>query len=372
MIKIAFLTISLKRGGAERTLSVISQNMNTFNHILILYKKEIGYKFTNRVYELDNVNIKIPLISKVFRLIKRLFTLRKIIKKEKIDVLISSLVRPNILNIFFKLIGFFKGKTIIKEESIPSKHKKYRRYELFLIKFLYRYADKIFVPSSGVKKDLIENFSIPSNKIVIIPNPVDLKAINKLILENVDFPCKTDKLTVISAGRLTESKGFNYLIEAFYKVREKVESQLIILGDGELDVVLKELVKKLSLENDVHFLGWQENPYKFFKFADVFVLSSLHEGFGNVLVEAMACGLPVISFDCPSGPREIIGENEFGLLVPLKDVDALSEAIFKILTDSEIRDYYRRKSLERCKVFDVENIIKIWEEEIKNCIGCST
>ena len=127
-------------------------------------------------------------------------------------------------------------------------------------------------------------------------------------------------------------KNFNLLINSFSVVKKQIQSaSLIILGDGPQQNQLISLSKELGIDDSVHLPGFVRNPYKFLKHSDVFVLSSLYEGFGNVLVEALAVGLPIVSTNCQGGPREILNNGEFGLLVPINDINAMAEAIIETL-----------------------------------------
>lgn len=130
------------------------------------------------------------------------------------------------------------------------------------------------------------------------------------------------------------------------------------MGEGEDRGRLEYLIKELKLENDVSLLGFVENPYAYMQRSDVFVLSSRWEGFGNVLVEAMACGCPVVSTNCPSGPAEILGNGEYGILVPVEDVEKMAKSIIKILTNKELREELSNKALKRAKEFHVEKAVE--------------
>lgn len=130
------------------------------------------------------------------------------------------------------------------------------------------------------------------------------------------------------------------------------------MGEGEDRGRLEYLIKELKLENNVSLLGFVENPYAYMQRSDVFVLSSRWEGFGNVLVEAMACGCPVVSTNCPSGPAEILENGEYGILVPVEDVEKMAKSIIKILTNKELREELSNKALKRSKEFHVEKAVE--------------
>jgi glycosyltransferase involved in cell wall biosynthesis len=136
---------------------------------------------------------------------------------------------------------------------------------------------------------------------------------------------------------------------------------MIILGEGQEELRLKRLAQALHLEQNVSFLGFQPNPFKFFARSTLFVLPSISEGFGNVLVEAMACGVPVISTDCPVGPREIIQNGYNGILVPPKNPDLLAEAMYGLLSNKNERERLSQNALKNLRQYDVNTIVSRYE-----------
>ena len=210
------------------------------------------------------------------------------------------------------------------------------------------------------------------------------KKINEIIENNQGY-------IVMNIGRLTYQKGQDKLIRAFKKVVKEVKNaKLLIFGKGELKEELQELIKSLELENNVILAGFYDNPYKFLKKANIFAFSSMFEGLGNILLEAMACRVPIISTGCPYGPREIIAPNsdleshaenieeaEYGILVPVlhndknkdkltKQEEIIANAIIKLLKDNKKRKEYAEKSAERIKFFTMEKNKKEWEDLIEN------
>jgi glycosyltransferase involved in cell wall biosynthesis len=209
----------------------------------------------------------------------------------------------------------------------------------------------------------MKTFNLPPEKIKNIYNPHDIDKIQELSKEQINHPWLVDKKypVIINVGRLTYQKGQNILLKAFKIVSEKIESRLIILGEGPLFKQLKDLAKELGIENKVDFVGFQKNPFAFIANSDVFVLSSRWEGFPNVLIEAMACGVPVISTDCPSGTNEIIEDGVNGLLVPI-EVDKLAESLLWILTNIEFSKRIAKMGQENVRKFDK---FKIFEDYLR-------
>lgn len=203
----------------------------------------------------------------------------------------------------------------------------------FLWRHLYARAVGIVAPSRGVAEAVSEIAGVDHAKVALIPNPVIDDSIfekAKEPVEDSEFFSQSDYL-VMGAGRLTAQKDFSTLIRAFARVRESMDASLLILGEGEERQALESLVCELGLDAHVYMPGYVANPFKYMAKASVFALSSRWEGPGHVVIEALALGVPVVSTDCPSGPREILMDGKAGLLVPMGDSEALSDAILDAL-----------------------------------------
>lgn len=193
----------------------------------------------------------------------------------------------------------------------------------------YRGVDAVVPVSQGVADDTVAVTGLPARLMRVIRNPVITPEMTTLAQETVEHPWFSDPYlpVVLGAGRLTIQKDFVCLIRAFAEVREQIPSRLVILGDGALKDELTALAHELGVADFVDFAGFQPNPYKFMKAADLFVLSSRWEGSPNVLTEAIAQGTPVVSTDCPSGPIELLQRGRYGPLVPVGDHHALAAAM---------------------------------------------
>jgi glycosyltransferase involved in cell wall biosynthesis len=199
----------------------------------------------------------------------------------------------------------------------------------YLIRKSYPSADGIIAVSSGVADDLAEATGIPRESIDVIYNPVVTPEVATASREAVDHPwlAPGEPPVVMGIGRLTPKKDFTTLLQAFAEVRREVPARLMILGEGPERAVLEGLVRTLDLAANVALPGFVGNPYAYLARASLFVLSSRWEGLPTVLIEAMFCGAPVVSTDCPSGPREILNGGRYGRLVPVGDLAALAQAI---------------------------------------------
>jgi glycosyltransferase involved in cell wall biosynthesis len=203
----------------------------------------------------------------------------------------------------------------------------------------YATADLIVTTSRGVADDLVESFGVRAERVRVVPNPVDLPAIAASADEPIDPEHATHWTSpvVVAAGRLAEAKNYPLLIEAFAIVRSRMPARLFILGRGEQETFLRALIDRKGLAADVHLCGFQKNPWKYIARADVFVLTSRYEGFGNVLIEAMACGVPVVATSS-AGSRDIVETDVDGLLVEEHEPAAVAAALERLLGDAALRE----------------------------------
>lgn len=218
--------------------------------------------------------------------------------------------------------------TALKDKSAPRRWLRFKTAGL-----LYPSADGIIAISRGVAEDVARFAQLPEEMIRVIPNPVISPEIKKASMEPVDHPWLIDGSgsVLLAAGRLTRQKDFSTLIRALAKIRESREARLIILGEGPKRAELEDLTRQLGLECVIDMPGFATNPYKFMAQADVFVLSSVWEGFGNVLAEAMSLGIPVVSTDCPSGPGEMLQQGSLSPLAGVGDPQDLARAVLGVL-----------------------------------------
>ncbi|EKP94111.1 glycosyltransferase [Thermaerobacter subterraneus] len=288
------------------------------------------------------------------------------------SILISALDHANIVALLARRMAKSECKVVVTEHSTLSIHSKNARnlqgrVMPMLVRRFYAEADAIVAVSEGVKRDLLAH-GLPEDKTYVIYNPVVTPEMELLMRESVDHPWFQDDQdipVVIGAGRLTKAKDFPNLIRAFAKSCRKTPMRLVILGEGEERPQLEALVHELRLESSVWLAGFVSNPYKYFARADLFVLSSRWEGFAMVLVEALAAGLPVVSTDCPHGPREILAGGVYGRLVPVGDAEALSDAMLSALSE----DHNRSVLIERAQEFSYQAAVTRYLELIQMLVG---
>jgi glycosyltransferase involved in cell wall biosynthesis len=364
--KLLFVAASLAGGGAERVV------VNLINHLdkdkydisLVLFEDKQDYR-----KEL-HVPLKVICLNKKNRwdFLKLIFRLREAIRDHRPAVVISVLYYSNIVVVLASLFLKRDFKIILGEHNYPSAYlSKVRlsRLKRTMMLFAYRKADKIISVSGQIEKNIVECFKIKPGIIKTIHNPIPIDSIEGKIEESVCDNLFSEKnaQSIIAVGRLTLQKRFDTLLRAFSLVKKKQDNiRLIILGKGILKEELEHLAKKLNISNWVNFVGFKSNPYAWIAKADIFVLSSDYEGFPMVLLEAMACGTPVISTNCPSGPDEIITNGVNGILVPLADENAMANAMVTLLRDKSLRRKFSEEGKKRAKDFDVSKILPKYEE----------
>jgi glycosyltransferase involved in cell wall biosynthesis len=208
---------------------------------------------------------------------------------------------------------------------------RWRRYRL--LRSLYGRADRIFCVSRGVAQDLARILACDPTAFEVLPNPVVTPELADRSAQPLGHPwfAPGQPPVVLGVGRLSRIKNFSLLVRAFARVRGETALRLMVLGEGKQRGELERLAARLKVKEDLALPGHVENPYGYMHKASLFVLSSLWEGFGNVVVEALACGTPVVATDCPSGPAEILEDGRYGLLVPNNDELALAAAMLQCL-----------------------------------------
>jgi glycosyltransferase involved in cell wall biosynthesis len=229
-------------------------------------------------------------------------------------------------------------------------------------------CDRIIAVSNGVAEDLIEHYRVPPSKIRVIYDPIDIPRIQELSQINPSFRFLPSTPYLVSVARLVYRKKHDELLRALAMARRHVKVELLLVGDGNLRSSLESLAAQLGLSKNVHFLGFQPNPYQFLARCDASILYSVEEGLGLVLLESMAVGTPVISSNCPSGPREIIQHGECGILVPSNNPQALADAIVRVLLDANLRRTLATKGKRRAEDFDAARSVRTYEELIRECV----
>ncbi len=278
------------------------------------------------------------------------------IDKANPDVVISTLHYANLVAVWARSLAARSPQLILREATTMSmaaanSGQARDRVIFALARAFYPRADVVVANSRGAADDLVGHVGVPRSLVRVIYNPACSDEMVPLMQEPVSHPWFGDggPPIILSVGRLSVPKHYDLLVRAVSAARRQRPLRLVILGDGEERASLKALVQELGAEAFVSLPGFAENPYAYMARADLFVLSSAWEGLPNALIEAMACGLPVVSTDCPHGPREILaasacGCGQVGTLTPPDDVEGLAQAILQELAVDRDRDVLRRQA----------------------------
>lgn len=354
------ITVLIKENDPEKNIffTDIPKNLP-----VVFIKTEEMVKFRNEIKTKRKKNIFYKLIYPLILAYERLYMkkwLRNYMKanKDKFDVVIDfdmSLGKYlDIINL--PKIGWIHN-TLVKK--IENKKKKIR-YKKRLDKY-----DKIVVICDEMKEEAKKLFEVSEKKLVRIYNPFDIDKVGreKEIIEEEDKEyLKEDYIVAVS--RLVEDKGRVDLIEIYNGLYKKgIKEKLYILGEGPTRLQLEKRIKELKLENRIFLIGQKNNPFPWMKNAKVFIHTSYGEGFGLVFIESILCGTPVISYDCPTGPKDILGKNQYGVLVKTGDKKSFQIELDKLLKDEQrqnkyIRDFYKEKLDE----FDIKYIKNKFKE----------
>ena len=371
-MKLFILIPSLEKGGIERSMSRLSRGLLDRGWDVSIIsekpsKESISY-FDERVKLLSLgssfINQNSNIIFSIFKNILYYFKIKKYIKKYSPDVLLA--VKNIPVSIFLKIILKNKFKLIIREavnpkySSITQRSLLSRIFVNNLKKLLYPKADNIIAISEGVKQSLVKNFNLDSSKIQTIYNPSADEKILSLAKEDIDRDLISNRPLIVSIGRLTKQKDHITLLKAFNKIHSNIDCNLYIIGEGSERRNLEKFIKNNNIDNKVKLLGYQSNPWKFLSKSNLFVLPSIWEGFGNVIVESMLIGIPVISSDCPSGPREILNNGKSGKLFQVGDYNHLANIMEEIISsdNSELINYAKLRS----KDFTIEKITQEYQK----------
>jgi N-acetylgalactosamine-N,N'-diacetylbacillosaminyl-diphospho-undecaprenol 4-alpha-N-acetylgalactosaminyltransferase len=368
---ILFFIPTMQKGGAERVVSILLNHLSNNPNIacyLVMMEDGIAYDLPENIKPIVLSKRSKSGLRKLLELPFVAYQVAKFTKQHKIDTIVSFLYRPNYINILTRYFGF-KGKKIINIRSTTSRYLNeglLGKINLFLIRQLFNKADLIVSNSEGVKEDLNDLMPIYT-KHISIPNPIDIEKIQELANSSEGIVKNIDKNInyIISVGRLISLKRNKDLLLAFSMIHEQLDdTKLLFLGDGELKEELIQYSKDLMIADKVLFMGNVDNPFYYLKKSKLFVMTSELEGFPNVLIEAMACELPVISSNCKSGPAEILGNDEYGLLYKVGNTNDLAQKISKILSDNDLQKKLSKQAFKRASNYSLDKIIPQFEREI--------
>jgi glycosyltransferase involved in cell wall biosynthesis len=358
-MQLTLVISSLQGGGAERVMTNMANywaakqwkiTLLTFDDGAIppFYKLDRGVRHLPLAVARQSENIA----KAVRNSVNRVWALRRAISNSQPDAVISFMDKTNVTTL---LATRGLGVPIIVCERIDPRMQPIAKCWARLRRVTYSWAEMIVVQSEAALKYFPASIQVRAQ---VIPNPV-------LPPPGYGISKDINKLSLISAGRLDHQKGFDLLLEAFARVRDRhSEWTLTILGEGPKRRELESLRNELGLDSCVFLPGRVEDVYQRLKRADLFVMPSRYEGFPNALCEAMSCGLPAISTDCPSGPKDIIDDDVNGLLVVNEDVTALAEAMDRLMGSEVERNRLAERAPEVTSRFGLEKVMELWEDAL--------
>ncbi|MBT8326834.1 MAG: glycosyltransferase [Bacteroidia bacterium] len=354
--KILFIRPTLGQGGADKVTLNLLRGFDRSKYEISLALMKMEGKLINQIPN------DVPVIDlKKKSLWFTLPVLMKLFRKSDFDIFYCTSSGMSIPVVLSKVLSSSTKITVISERSSLLRRMNSglkNKLILGLKKWLNKQSDFIVVVSEGLRNELLQLTDVSPNKIVVCNNPVIPKDLSSLMdqseLENSFNNAKTK---ILAVGRLVKEKDYKTLIKAFSVIEEESDATLFILGEGPLKSELLGLIASLSLDKKVVFLNFDVNPYKYLKKSDVFVMSSQNEGMPGTLIQAIACGTPSISTDCPTGPAEIIEDGQNGFLVPVGNYLELSKKILDLLNDEITKDKFKTNGPESVKRFREEHAI---------------
>jgi len=350
----------LKIGGAERAVVNLLNNWPTQQPNGLLPKLVLR-RFTGGLSDqipswVEVVSLGLP-SSGIYSSIATPWKLALVMRRRRPSIIIVFHTATFAWVVLGSRFGSRKSKIVVSLNSPPSRVFGARHRKL-LFASICTLTDHFFAATQGIADEMHSLFSIPKTRIAVLPPSVD----KHTILANKDLPvnhpafARSDVPVIIASGRLNRTKRYDVLLQAASILSAKIKFNLVILGEGPLRNQLEQLASTLGIADRTFFLGSVSNPWPYINKASVLALSSDYEGFGLVLIEAMVCGVPVVSTRAPYGPEKIITNEVNGLLVPIRDSEALAKGILRMLVDQGLRQRCIECGLKRASDFSVERI----------------
>jgi len=382
-LRVAFLFGHLHRGGMQRAVSNVTRSLPAHIESFVAYfgTDNPGFDFRATMVNLDVPGVLgSSLPRKLANFAARVARVRRFVREHRVDVVVSMGEIANIVNV----VGA-APRRILSVRSAPvaslSDSGAYAPVYASLRRLLYGRASAVVAVSRAAADELRERYAVPGGLIRVIPNLYDSAAIRSAGAEPLppDLAWLEERTFVVAVGTLAAHKGQAELVRAMVEARRSLPSlELVLVGDGEGGVALRALISKLGLDGAVHLVGFRDNPHAIVARALAFALPSHFEGFPNALVEAMLCGIPVVATDCATGPREILGDSEHGLLVPaIADagedsvVRGLAGAITELACQPARHAHFASRGATRAAEFDAPRVVGAWVRLLSGDAGRS-
>ena len=358
--KIVFILPSLTAGGAERVVTILANELIQYYDVKIiqLYNCAPFYKLNKNI----ELNYCKPVYNPEAKLLKSLpnhvFMVRKIynILKNDADIAIGFTTTSNIYTVVASKLA--KIPCIISERINPNYNVSNSFWQQ-LRKLVYPKASKLVLQTKSIKK-YFEAF-VSQDKLEIINNPIDSE-----LTKYRDLNYKKEQI-ILHVGRLSDQKNQELLIKVFSNIPHK-DWTLILVGDGSLKQKYQSLINKLNEQENIILFGKTHAIHEVYNRAKIFAFTSNYEGFPNALIEAMHFGLPCISTDCPTGPSELINNNENGFLIPMNDQTALETNLLNLMQDENLRKIIGENAMKSTEIFKADEIAETWRVLINDLI----
>lgn len=350
--KIAFVLHSLGPAGAEKVVSELSlywQKKGYAITVILFDAKEIAYPYGGKLLDLELPSVE-GFLKRSIVLLKRAWQLKKIYKKENFDLIIGIMESASFPSILAE------KKTIASNHCNPKLY--FSKVEWKLANLLFPKARKVVCVSKEAMHAFKERLP-EQTALTYIYNPVDFSRLQTFAQQ--ESLVKVDGTYIVAVGRLEQQKRFDRLIQAYSRTKLNREAKLLILGEGSWRAQLQQQINELNLTDKVILAGSIKNPHPNIKNSKFLVMSSDHEGFPMVLIEALAVGKPIISTDCATGPNEIIQHGHNGLLVPVDNVLALSDAMDELFFNKALYEHLSKNTMDSIKHLSIETIASAWE-----------
>jgi glycosyltransferase involved in cell wall biosynthesis len=358
--------------GAERVVSELTRFLSSRHEVTTVCPavgsraRDPGFSYTGPVLNVRLDHGRWGFIPKPVSVLINAARLGGAIRATRPDVVLSSYsITLHSLTAMAKTLGWIDSPLVIRFGSPPSFQMADRsRASMVIFRRLLGHADSLIANSSGVAADINQYLHVTPSMIRVIPNPCDVAAVQRL----AEGAPLVNSRTIVSLGRLAQEKNHALMIRSFARIAASANARLVIAGDGPLRPDLERLGRELGVADRVVFAGWLPNPFPLLREAGAFCLSSEYEGFGYALIEAMACGCPVIATDAPYGPEEILEGGAYGLLVPNGDEQALAAGMLRILSDPALKADLRRRGRERAAQYDVSRIGETYARVLQEAV----
>ena len=361
--RVTFVLPSLHGGGAERAAVVLLNALAArgYQATLFVFAREGPY--------FEQLSGAVRVVVGDTGRAGRIMSLRRFLANEPQDVVVSLL--SHFTAFAAARMAGTKAKYVISQQTPLTaflddhdyawRQPARRRVFTSVARAIYPRADGIAATSSGVAEDLVAHYGVNRKRVAIVPNPVDVDTVEEAAAMPLDVAASgAGVLTVVTAGRLAHAKNLPLLVESLERLSARVPFRAWLLGQGELEGELRQMLARSAIGDRVTLFGFQQNPWKFMAHADVFLLTSRYEGFGNVLIEAMASGLPVVA-TASYGTRDIVRDGETGFLVESHDAVSVAAALERVLTNADLRARMARAARETARTFALPDVVNRFE-----------